>query len=1058
MASLLQKSTPWIEDSFVYACSFDASRCDGEDNGSESDFNDDEEMEPQTENTIPAGLHDDDSRDGNSGRNKPPPSRCGKIVQIIDRGGDPNFYVVQRQQQQSNGKHNNDRCPPYLILHDGQYSTIAFLSEEAYHSSMMRQDASVRGTKQPKAIPRKSLISISQFTISTIKCCAQQQHNEHQHQSTNNANEDILPLQLVRPDMPRDHLTQVKMSINTNLLLCLYLLGPITFIGAENQGLIGDAINVNCSIKVRRVLISHMAQFERVHKEHTNVCVNTEEEEEEEDYQHWTMVQRLEACHCYYQLLKERQGGTIPVWPWESRLVGGETDDDGEKGETASASDDEVVDVTVNQSSSAAAAATTTVSLAASPGRVQRMIHKYENLEELLQEGDDQKEEEEDVAEAADVEDKRAGKASTGTNLAKWDSEEDQVEDEEDLDDAVGDKTRAARASTGTYLAQWDSEDDQEEEEEMGEGTKGNTSEHVQQQRETEEEGEEKENDTSANKADAPIEQGNVAELFDNFEDINEVLDLEEDEPVIDEEEEASSSANVMLESNDNIADSDSVAENIPGQGEDNETTEDRAGYDNTQEDNAATFVGIDQMIVDSDVDEGEVEDEEDEQAPLLTQQDFDVDKDEESESDSDILEPTQEVTESQILLPLVKVNKQSTKLSRGNGHTKEIVESQIAFPPPNDTRSSDEEDDGNNGTESQIPFPTRSKYLNKQSLDESESEDEEDDDNNGTESQIPFPLRRKQLNAQSSDGPESKDEENDIGTESQIPFPPRRKQLNTQSSDGSGNEDEENGGNIGAESQIPFLEKQVTEKGHSPRKPNADVVNIRQPVRPKRKDVIIYDSDDDWMRIRKVKPSAKPTKRAPSVQSQMAGEGSEEITPTNVLDTSQITINSDNVTGEEDEEVITGVSEKEMHQPGSISSAQMGPSSSVAKAARSLVPAAASSTTRRNDHRVRFAVENTDQNEHSKPLSIADAPAPPAPVPVTNHRELFTSVSNKASKIIMQSIGASNEPASRKRNACEDERETKRKKRFSFDTLFTSVMRLWPPHPGDNGEEEGQI
>ena len=114
MASLLQKSTPWIEDSFVYACSFDASRCDdGEDNGSESDFNDDEEMEPQTENTIPAGLHDDDdeSGDGNNGsRNKPPPSRGGKIVQIIDRGGDPNFYATkkqQQQQQQSNGNHNS---------------------------------------------------------------------------------------------------------------------------------------------------------------------------------------------------------------------------------------------------------------------------------------------------------------------------------------------------------------------------------------------------------------------------------------------------------------------------------------------------------------------------------------------------------------------------------------------------------------------------------------------------------------------------------------------------------------------------------------------------------------------------------------------------------------------------------------------------------------------------------------------------------------------------------------------------------------------------------------
>ena len=101
MASLLHKSTPWIEDSFVYACSFDASRFDDESDEEDNEFNDVEEiMEPSTQNTIPDGLHDDDDDDDNEGgikegsrkKNKPPPSRGGKIVQIIDRGGDVNFY------------------------------------------------------------------------------------------------------------------------------------------------------------------------------------------------------------------------------------------------------------------------------------------------------------------------------------------------------------------------------------------------------------------------------------------------------------------------------------------------------------------------------------------------------------------------------------------------------------------------------------------------------------------------------------------------------------------------------------------------------------------------------------------------------------------------------------------------------------------------------------------------------------------------------------------------------------------------------------------------------
>ena len=995
MASLLQKSTPWIEDSFVYACSFDASRC-CDDNASDEDddFNDDEEiMEPQTQNTIPDGLHDDDddddSRDGNNigRRNKPPPSRGGKIVQIIDRGGDANFYVntqQQQQQQTSNDNNTNDCCPPYLILHDGQYSTIAFLSEEAYNSSMMR------GARRPRSIPKKSLISISQYTISTIKCCTQQhsdqqQHHHHQQSNNNNNNnennaDDMLTLQLVRPDMPQPHLSQIQSSLNTNLLLCLYLLGPITLIGAENQGLIGNTINVNCSIKVRRVLLSHMAQFERVHDPHVSgVCVNTEREEEEEDYQHWTMVQRLEACHCYYQLLKERQGGVIPMWPWESRLVDGDVNDDEENDDDDGENEDEVASNDPSNDEPLRPAATTTATATAtvaSPGRVERMIRKYDNLEEFLHE-----EEEEDGDDTADVGDKRAGRASTGTYLTKWDSEEDQLEEEEG-----------------------------EEEEEVYEKEKiGNTGEQAQQQQEEEKIGgeEEKEKDDAA-----PIEQGNVAELFDNFEDINDVLDLDEDVSVSAEEGEASSPANAMLDSNENDddnIDSENVAGNVAAHDQDNEAT---AETNNTQDDNVATFVGIDQMIVDEDDDEEEEEEEEEEEdndelAPLLTQQEFDTYKNEETGPASDILQPPQELTESQIPLPPTVVNKQSTKLSKGDGHTNEYVESQLPLPPPKYTQSSDEENGDDIGTESQIPFPSRRKQQNAQSSDESASEDEENDGDNGTESQIPFPSQRKQ-----------------------------QAQALSRHTD-----DEER--MYAAESQVLIPQKQPAKNALSPRKPNVAAANISiaQPDRPKRrKDVIVYDSDDDWMRVRKVKPSAKPTKTSPRVQSQMAGEGSEEIIPTNnLLDTSQIIDNDEN---EPEEEDSAGIPEKEIQQPGSTSTAQKEPTSSVATE-RSLLPKHNVARPRNTaDHRVRFAMDNSDQ--HSQHL-------PAAPVPPTHQRELFISVSNKASKILLQSTKSSNKPATRKRKASEDEGETKNKKEFSFGTIFDRAKRLFPPHPDDS-------
>ena len=944
MASLLQKSTPWIEDNFIYACSFDASRCD---DGSDEEFNDDDEImeQPQTENTIPEGLHgDDDSIDGKSGRNKPPP-RGGKIVQIIARGGDPKFYVSQGQPDKNITA--GDCCPPYLIIHDGQYSTIAFLSEETYKSSMM-PGCNGNGTgKQPKQIPRKSLISISQFTISTIKCCARhgEQRNEHMTNNRNEFNEDTLPLELVRPDMPSAYLSQVQAAINTNLLLCLYLLGPITLIGGENQGLIGNTMNINCSNNVRRVLLSHMAQFDKVRSE---VSANGEEE----DYQHQTMVQRLEACHCYYQLLKERQGSTIPMWPWNSRLVGGE-------GEANNSGNNDNTNTYVNDIEvvGEAVAAPT----AASPGRVERMIRKYEDLEELLQ--------------------------------------EDNADDEQENVDEVG-RVVAGRASTGTYLTQWDSDEDKldEDEEEVlvDEGTKGNPEEQIRQQSpQQEEEGGDGEDDDKRNDAaevDPPIQQGNVAELFDNFEDINDVLDLEEEEAANDNEEEISPCENAMLGSNDIGVNQDYVDSNVDEQ-VDKDSTIAENNIDSAQDDDTVPFKGIDQMLEESDDDDDEEEEEEEEeeqeveQAPLLTQQEFHVNKNEaKTGSISGDLESPDEMIESQIPLSSDDVNMEETNLSVGDKNTKEYVESQIPLPPPKDTQSFDEDDDGEMGPESQIPISFRTNQQNVHASNDCLSDEDEDDAGIGLESQLPIPLRREK---------EGRDYDEGMRLE---------------------------------ESQLPVPQQQSQKMSLSPRKPSPEEYNNRNAnsVRSKRNDVVIDDTDDDWMRIRG-QPTVKRTRRAPAVKSK---KGSEENLPDNVLDTSQIIYSFNNNGEEEEEEDSTEISGevRKLHSPS---------------------PPSKSSASHNNRHRVHFAEPNELQ-QHADPAAAA------AHVPqLINQRELYTSLSKKASEILWKSSKGSRKAASRKRKATEDEEDTEKNEGFNYASLFEKAKKMWLSHPNVEEEDE---
>lgn len=335
--------------------------------------------------------------------------------------------------------------------------------------------------------------------------------------------------------------------------------------------------------------------------------------------------------------------------------------------------------------------------------------------------------------------------------------------------------------------------------------------------------------------------------------------------------------------------------------------------------------------------------------------------------------EPPQEVVASQIPIPRAAVNKGAKSSLEGDKHANNIcaneyVESQVPFPPPKDTQSSAESDREeiyeDVGTESQIPFPHRSKHQ-KQSLNDDEDEEV-----------MSYPV----------------------------------------------------------ESQIPFPQKHSSKKDHSPQKRPNNKSSKSDHVRPKRTDLVIYDSDDsaDWMRIRKAKTKAKSTKSTKKVQSQMAGEGSEESIPySNALNTSQI------VDDEEGEVEDDETAEEEMQQQhGSASIAQKEPSSSEDP---SLLPPRNTETSRSartSAHRVHFATDDTDL----KPPGTATG------TQTTNLRELFTSVSSKASNFLFQSQsnGAdNNEVVTRKRKARDDDRKGK-KEEFSFATMFDRAKRSY--------------
>ena len=224
---------------------------------------------------------------------------------------------INKKKTSSNKEEKN--CPPYLIIHDGEYSTIAFLSPEVcaeYNNS------NGNGNNIP---PNKSLISITHYTVSTIyQCCTTTSSSTATTTTTNsNNNNNTTHLQIIKNlstnprTIPKPYSQQIQNQIqNPKLYTCLYIQSSIIVIGAENQGLINNPIDVHCSVLLRRCLIAHEMQNGRGSSDREvgqgggggNANEeDLEEKEEKEEHSHNVLITRLEAVHLHYQDLAEKK-------------------------------------------------------------------------------------------------------------------------------------------------------------------------------------------------------------------------------------------------------------------------------------------------------------------------------------------------------------------------------------------------------------------------------------------------------------------------------------------------------------------------------------------------------------------------------------------------------------------------------------------------------------------------------------------------------------------------------------------------------------------------------
>jgi hypothetical protein len=235
------------------------------------------------------------------------------------------------------------KCPPFVILHDGEYSTVAFLSSDAMRSIGMNADdhnearktsaaatkghepespaSSLRAERASRRSQRnnatnsnsrlerilaaqritlrgKCLASINHYTISTISQCLS---NNCQH----------ITSVLNSLDIPHHHHKQL--SPLKQFMMCIYVTGSITVIGGENGGVIGESNDVHCSVKVRRALHDFVGQSD----------------DDVDGYA--KLLKQLEEVHLHFQneawnkLSRDnertvRKSSFVQDWPWESQV------------------------------------------------------------------------------------------------------------------------------------------------------------------------------------------------------------------------------------------------------------------------------------------------------------------------------------------------------------------------------------------------------------------------------------------------------------------------------------------------------------------------------------------------------------------------------------------------------------------------------------------------------------------------------------------------------------------------------------------------------------------
>jgi len=1008
MASFLQKSNPWIENTFTFAISFNPDTEEGfgnnrdtpnnknnnnNDNGEESDifnsqyYNESERGESsqylQTENTIPEGLVGtpekqkavggglvgggrEDELNGITKDVIEAPSRQSKIAQVISRGGNFNYYNTHNQvtdttsnnTNNNNNNHNNNKkkassnnkeesnCPPYLIIHDGEYSTIAFLSPEVCAEYTNNNNSNIP--------PNKSLISITHYTVSTIyQCCTTSSSSTiattNNNNNNSNSNNNTTHLQIIKNlqtnprTIPQPYTTQIQNQIqNPKLYTCLYIQSSIIIIGAENQGLINNPIDVHCSVLLRRCLIAHEMQNGRIGSgtgsSDDNVGMDRQEEggneneerEKREEHSHNVLITRLEAVHLHYQDLAEKKFHDEqhelnqlqlhhPVQQeqqQQQQQLGGLT--------------------APNSPSSPTTSSLASNSPTPSP-------HTKKQKKQYGRRRNNKKQQQQ--VGKKDSPYKRIGVSVVIPPEWPWVSRL-VVEEQQEGGKEVGNNCLIKEEPVDENEMQkrinmnMNSIGQQEQEQEVNGGLEDVV------QSVPEEEGEndkviEKDNDddntkeTDASAAVLPREKedqessskpasrsiGNVIELFDNFDDIEEVLDLTELDDDDDDDDDDNAAATAMDGTNIKTADKKASIGMLKDDNEGDDTTTSPSRGNN----NTVSFVGIDDMLVDDDDDD----DSEDDDNQLFTQPPDYVEEGGGGFSQIPMAlkrrgspkarfkkmnqNDEQQIVESQVPLPLTR--KVASEKSPRRQHSldeedkDEFPQSQIPLPsrraskksvPPSELND-DEEDDGILYQESQIPLPMKKKKKKESPLPSKKSkrwrknmQEEETvprslrkqppetlnvSGNDRRQSQIPLPTKKRVSN----EGQVAAKEEDDR-RQSQIPLPTRKKKIHGHGkrqanrfslqsnhykssrqyprySESEEDEDDNADGRIEM-SQVPINTKKQSTRRKSPLKP-----------KPKVDDYSSDASSDGWMQIRRTaKPKIKSKKSRSSLQSNHFG------------------------------------------------------------------------------------------------------------------------------------------------------------------------------------------